>query len=220
MNNIFTFINQIIYINSLLYPDRLLNLKNQLKKIDVDINDFRCKKIEALYPTKEQIPPIFRGTYGHYGCIYSHSMAYKHISDHLDNKGYSLILEDDILIDNNFFTHYNNMMRDIEYPFDIFYLHNIHNNTIPIKEFSSGLLKSAKLPKLTHAYIINNNLNLYNNYFKDIPSLLNKCSCRHHIDIILRDYICFKNIYTSKYSIIKQNRKQFKSHIKNSKKIL
>jgi len=218
MNNIFDFINGIIYINSLSYPDRLSNVTEQLKKINVDINDPRCKKIEALYPQKNQIPSGFNGRIGHYGCLYSHAMSYKYIESL--NNGYYLILEDDIFIIDNFLMHFTKMINDIDNFFDIFYLYNIKNDTDPLKSYNSGLLKHKKAPKLTHAYIINSSFYLYKNYFQDIPYLLDHCNCRHHIDIILREYIPFKYIYTSKTTIIEQNRKKFKSHIKNSKRCI
>ena len=115
--DIFSFVKEILYINSSLYPDRLQNLADQFAKIGINIKtDSRCKKIEAYYPLENEIPIFFKGKIGHYGCIVSHSMAYKYIaeSSYSDNNNY-LIVEDDITINNNFL-----------FIFTIIYINNIY----------------------------------------------------------------------------------------------
>ena len=210
------FVDNTYIINGKQCVGRLKNSVDELKKIDI----FQYEIVEAIYPLlidNPYIPPSFKGNSGQLGCILSHIKVWEQIKN--DKSNISLILEDDFSVNlSQYVLHIDNILEDLPSNFDIFYLHNFKNEEKNIYTYESGLLMKEKCPKTTHAYVLNSNFNILN-WFSNLEDVLTNCKCRHHIDIMLKEYVNFNSIFACKQRIFWQNRKKFKSHILKSKRI-
>jgi glycosyl transferase family 25 len=129
---------KVFYINLDRRPDRDENVKEQLKKINYSGPVDRIQAVEGRNLTRENISrdlfsdkainDIFNGnqlyfqlTKGSAGCAMSHYNTYKKIIEELNDDEYALILEDDITIDDQFFTKLNNYLLSVP-KFDILFL--------------------------------------------------------------------------------------------------
>ncbi len=199
------------------------NLKNQLEDMNVNtsvfesVNTTTCdlKKERQLDVLKQYDPNLhfYNDGFifykpGQIGCYLGHHLVIKHIME-TGKKGYSLIFEDDALIDNNFINKVNNIisfLNNSNKEFDIIYLGFLNNNNG--NHIGSTVYSINKDNWLFGAQglLINN---------KSISKLYtNNCSIRHEID---NNYKLLMNedIITGYYinpGIVKQNRK-IKSYI-------
>jgi GR25 family glycosyltransferase involved in LPS biosynthesis len=161
------------YVITLGNKDRLNNIKIQQKKCNFKIKIFKAYNGNDLnnYTIKDKLikdkilSPNFNGNKNdkiknrEIGCYMSHLNLYKYINNIKYNKyKYTLILEDDVSINNNFMKNLNNglnILNDIT--FDILYLgyhDNNDKNGIQIKDNIYKYIKGNITG--THAYLINN----------------------------------------------------------------
>ena len=140
-------ISKIYYINLDRRPDRLKHIKNELNKINysgpieriqgidgrqLNINNLSNDLItiegknDALNKNKGMYYIL---TPGAIGCALSHLNIYNKIIEEMSDDNYSLILEDDIIINNNFMNKLNNYTSKMPH-FDILFLgyHNFNSN--------------------------------------------------------------------------------------------
>ena len=147
---------------------------------------------------------------GQIGCYLSHHMLIKNISNNeINNKKYSLIFEDDILLKNNFKVELNKVIQTIEnnnIDFDIIYLGNLnHNKGIHICDNIYNL-DHTNYCWGAHALLINNTK------AKKIYEL--NCSIKHEIDNHYK-FLCDENkldVLTI-YPVIAHQNKRLPSNI-------
>lgn len=161
---------KIIYINLDRRPDRNEHVKKELKKINfngkierisavdgknIDLNNvdhlFSQRTInEAKVENPKFVNPGSFMTRGAMGCALSHRNAYINILNGNDDK--VLILEDDIIVDDNFNEKIKEYLKHIS-DYDMLYLgyHNEHYGSIQINDY---YIKPANIVYGLFAYII------------------------------------------------------------------
>jgi len=158
-----------MYVITLGKEERLQNIKNQEDKInnkieifngvnglELDINDLKEKNILANY---NKLSENYNHKMGEIGCYLSHLNIYKKIKEN-NKKGYTIIFEDDFLINSsNFIDDVKKAIKTLNnnnIEFDFLFLGNLNDNHGT--NISDNLYNIDNNTNLygTHGYVINN----------------------------------------------------------------
>jgi len=158
-----------MYVITLGKEERLQNIKNQEDKINnkieifngvnglkLDINDLKEKNILANY---NKLSENYNHKMGEIGCYLSHLNIYKKIKEN-NKKGYTIIFEDDFLINSsNFIDDVKKAIKTLNnnnIEFDFLFLGNLNDNHGT--NISDNLYNIDNNTNLygTHGYVINN----------------------------------------------------------------
>ena len=197
-------------------PERKENILNNQKILGKQINIFDAVNGKELDLNNLQIFDKninFNFNYesiGEVGCYLSHLMLYKKIIE--SKKKYTVIFEDDFIIeDDDIHNKIHKMTNDVN-DFDIIYLGNLNNNYDSNNKISENIYKKEKNMPLwgTHALLINNkNINKLYNYIINIDK---------PIDVKLQDLIDETKIngYVHYPILVSQDNIKFSSQIRTS----
>ena len=189
-----------IYVITLGNKERLENIELQQKKINNKINVFPAvngKKLDINQLKKKYNIKNNRLKLTEIGCYLSHLNIYKKIKQD-NNKGYTIIFEDDFLVKS-----YNllyevkkiiTILNDKNIDFDFIFLGNLRNNYA--KNVQDNIYNIDNSNKLfgTHGYVVNN---------KNIDKIIDKTKIIDRpIDIMIQD-LSYKKIF--KTFVIKPN---------------
>lgn len=163
------------YVISMKREDRLKNIEEQQKKINIKINLYNAfdGRIFAITNQKKELKKKGlldeKGVHfnrdekkrnGEIGCALSHTGIYKMIKDKKKNnnynKKYTIVLEDDVLLNEKFMENLEKGLRKIKNKnFDILYLSITWSQ--PGEKINDQIHKFVKGPIFgTYAYLINN----------------------------------------------------------------
>lgn len=133
-------------------------------------------------------------TSGRLGCFLSHFMLWNHLS-HVDKSESIIILEDDVRIDTDFKSRFDEVFKQLPSNWDFVYLGCEWIPFNPDDKYSENLLIGK--PFCTHAYMINK---------KTIPILMNSCSLLEtYLDIQIMEKVLPKvNHYVVDPVLVKQ----------------
>ncbi len=210
------FFDRVLVINSRQRGDRLKNMTERFKSLGLVkdhfefMDKYRFEAINGGHMDVSNLPITYdKGLNGgEIGCYLSHLAIYKLIFTNGWQK--TLILEDDAIFTERFFTDFENQYNNLPNEFDLWFLgrgnydaHNLKKSQRElemygtIKEVANGLFES-KRNWLTHAYVVNGKCarHLYDQASKDMYLT---------IDGVLADIQENLNVYSSNPSIIIQD---------------
>jgi len=156
-----------LFVISLRHENRMINIKNQEKKIGKTIHIFDAVKGDHLDEEKliqenvlsknAMLNSDVKRRKREIGCYLSHLNLLKQIQDNSEN-GYTIIFEDDFDIKtDNFFKDVKKIIEDSNSNFDLIYLGNLNNNNgKKIKNNIYNIDINGSLIGM-HGYLINNN---------------------------------------------------------------
>lgn len=178
------------YVITLHTEERLKNIETQQAKMktkinyfdgvngrEVDINSVKDPKIDKAFKTNEKIRN------NEIGCYLSHYYLYQKIASSGNPKGYTVIFEDDFVIDDDFETKLAEGLERVgNKDFDILYLENQTNNIGKVTEHPQICEMDRNIELFgTLAYLVKN---------KNIPKIIQNTNfMKVPIDVQLRDSI-------------------------------
>ena len=194
----------IYWINLDRSKDRKLLIENQFKKYGIT-NHTRIpavdgSNIEKLIINKIRNENKWNAKLGEIGCYLSHCEALKKINE--NDK--ILILEDDIVISDNFIENFNNSVKELPEKWDIlligFRFHQPSQNI----DYSKNLQKTKSRYFGAHAYLINKS------FLSRINNICDLNKIKKPIDLLFSDLVDKLLIFNTKKELISAN-----SHLKN-----
>jgi glycosyl transferase, family 25 len=209
-------IGKIYLINLDKSPDRLQYMKKQLNKNNINFERFSAidgSKLDTEKLTRTNMLKTNKMMIGAVGCSLSHINLWKKIQN--SNHKYTLILEDDTIIMDNFWEQFNTYSKQIPDDFDILYLggSNIDGRMISTNILTPKITKSNST-KNTGMYgmIINKRV---------IPILLkHNIPIKDNIDQVVKNHIFDKiKVYYIIPVLIKHNNSFYSMRRINSNRI-
>lgn len=159
------YFDKVFCINLDRREDRMLLAAEELKKFNIDFERFSAVDGDTLvkedYTTNPNIPT------GHIGCTLSHARLISMCKE----RGYKkvLVLEDDVVLSEDFENNFTNYIKELPSNWDMFYLGGNHNFHMGQKlRMVSEHIGKCHSTFSTHAYAINESL------FDEAISVLSK----------------------------------------------
>lgn len=187
-----------MYVITLRSPVRIQNIQEQQRKIPHKIDYFDAflgenLNFQELLDNETLDPEFFQDTNRRkreIGCYMSHLMTYHKIREVKEKSQYSVIFEDDFMVDNNFM---ETLLYDLELlkntDFDILYLGNLFD--VKGTPFKDNIYKASdEYLWGAHGYVINNKnidkiINKTKRMYGPIDQCLGDCALNKTLDIFL-----------------------------------